>query len=279
MGSHAASLTVRIRPYTLQKRSGRMRFRLTGVTLLSTILVLFLSATPAALHADELLFVFATIGDSHIRLADDDDDRYMKAISISRELLSNYVNDINNHEPPVDFVVHLGDATDRGLEGEFESLVGIMNGLGPPLCAVAGNHDNFESDNKERWKQFAGTDTTNYAFDYYGIHFIVIDCTTQPYKKPLVYCDHNLRAWVREDLAQNRDKPTVILSHYNMWKRDWNAHFDTTRSYAEYRGMKYLRQVLRNAGNVVAVVNGCTSCPATASSFRTRSNRCNRGRK
>jgi predicted phosphodiesterase len=216
----------------------------------------FLFAIPAWLQAAEHLFVFATIADSHICSGAHDHTGYIKASSISSELLSNYVNDINHHDPPVDFVVHLGDATERGLDVEFRMLETIMSRLEPPLCAVVGNHDNFESDDKKGWKRFAGCTTTNYTFDYYGIHFVVIDCTAQPYKPPLVNCSRELREWVRHDLSENHDKPTVVLPHYNLWRRGWDARFDTTQSYAEYRGVPELRRVFRDAGNVVAVING-----------------------
>jgi hypothetical protein len=58
------------------------------------------------------------------------------------------------------------------------------------------------------------------------------------------------------DLAPNRNKPTFILSHYNLLARDWNARFDTTMQYVEYGGMAELRRILEESGNVIAVING-----------------------
>jgi len=121
---------------------------------------------------------------------------------------------------------------------------------------VVGNHDNFESDGKAGWKAFSGMAQTNYSFNHLGYHFVVIDCTLDPYQYPYVDCDSTLRAWVAADLAANPGSPTVVFSHFNMWRRPWNPMFDTTLVYAEYRGMPELRSVLENAGNVVAVVNG-----------------------
>lgn len=206
--------------------------------------------------SEDHLFLFATIADSHIKITNSDDPRYIKALSIAPELLACYVEDINAHEPPVDFVVHLGDITDLALPAEFDTSRAIMDSLDCPMYPVVGNHDNFQSDNKELWKQFAGLDTTNYTFDYFGFHFVVIDCTLDPYVTPYVTCDSALISWVAEDLYLNPSKPTFILSHYNMWERGWNAKFDTTQHYAEYEGMPALKQVLEDAGNVVAVING-----------------------
>jgi hypothetical protein len=112
------------------------------------------------------------------------------------------------------------------------------------------------SDNKRNWKDFAGRESTNYTFDHLGFHFVVIDCTPNPYDPADIECDSVLREWVAADLAANANSPAFVLSHYNMWERDWNALFDTTGHYGEYRGMPELRQVLEEAGNVVAVING-----------------------
>jgi predicted phosphodiesterase len=185
-----------------------------------------------------------------------DDYRYLKALSISRQLLANYVRDINNRIPHVDFAIHLGDLTDFGELGEFINAGRILSELRCPLYPVVGNHDNFMSDNKRGWKDFAGRESTNYTFDHMGFHFIVIDCTPNPYDPADIECDSVLRDWVAGDLAANSDKATFVLSHYNMWERGWNAMFDTTEHFGEYRGMPELRQVLEQAGNVVAVING-----------------------
>lgn len=219
------------------------------------------AAVPARPRAKQIAepgayLVFATIGDSHFREGGYADSRYIKAMDISGDLLRAYRNDINAHVPPVDFAVHLGDLTDLGSTHEFEVSRRIMDSLTCPLYPVVGNHDNFKSDGKAGWLAFARRDSTTYAFDVQGFHFIVIDCTLNPYQPPYVDCDSTLRVWVAENLTANHSKPTVVLSHYNSWQRHWNAMFDTTLHYAEYRGMPELREVLEDAGNVVAVVNG-----------------------
>jgi predicted phosphodiesterase len=201
-------------------------------------------------------FVFAAIGDPHIRVPGSSDARYIKAMDKCQELLANYVGDINAHAAPVDFAVNLGDLTDLGKPEEFTAAKQITDSLRCPLYSVLGNHDNFQSDGKRAWKSYAGRDSATYDFDYRGFHFIVIDCTLNPYSPPYVDCNNVLRTWVAQNLAANSDKPTIVFSHFNMWQRPWNAMFDTTLHYAEYRGMPELRQILEDAGNVVAVING-----------------------
>jgi Icc protein len=206
--------------------------------------------------AGDFLLVFATIGDSHISARLADTKRTLKALSISSELLRNYVRDINSHMPPVDFAFQLGDLTDSGTPEEFAIARCILDTLRCPLYPVVGNHDNMQNDNKQGWRHFAGMDSTLYAFDKLGFHFIVIDCTSDPYVRPRVHCDSTVRAWVARDLALNSDKPAFVISHYNMWQRAWSPVFASKEGYHEYKGMPQLREVLTRAGNVVAVING-----------------------
>jgi len=224
--------------------------------------MLFLMAFTAAardikpVRQEDHLFAFAVIADSHITVSTSDDNRYIKAQSISRELLANFVRDINNHVPPVDFAVHLGDVTEAGTTQEFGWARSILDSLNCPLYPVVGNHDNFQGDSKQNFLDFSGLDSTHYSFDHLGINFIVIDCTLPRYLPPYVHCDALVRARTARDLAAKPDMPAIIFSHYNMWERYWNAEFDTTEGYAEYMGMPWLREVLEDAGNVLAVVNG-----------------------
>jgi 3',5'-cyclic-AMP phosphodiesterase len=215
------------------------------------------SDAPGSAAEETPLFVFATIADSHITIGGTADHSYMKACDKSADLLRVYVRDINAHVPRVDFVVHLGDVSDRGRKDEFELARKILDSLNCHLFPLVGNHDNFQSDRKLGWKNFARLDSTHYAFDYAGLRFVAIDCTENPYVAGAgVVCSDSMREWVAADLARHRDRRSIILSHYNMWERPWNAQFDTTAHYAEYKGMKALRQTLERAGNVVAVING-----------------------
>jgi len=208
-------------------------------------------------HSNAPLVVFAVIGDTHISKFPFDDYRYLKARSIAADLLANCVKDINAYDPPVDFAVQVGDLTDFGEPGEFDLAKSVLDSLLCPLYPVVGNHDNIQSDNKEAWKAFAGRDSTSYSFDAGGFHFVVIDCTNQPYESGAVCCDSLLRDWLARDLIVNFEKPTFVFSHYNLWTRPWNAAFGLGRKpYGTYAGTRQLREVMECAGNVIAYVNG-----------------------
>jgi hypothetical protein len=89
-----------------------------------------------------------------------------------------------------------------------------------------------------------------------GYHFVVIDCTLDPYEPPYVNCGRDMRNWVAGDLARHAASPTIVFGHYNMWERPWNAWFEQKPGYAEYAGMGALRNVMENAGNVLASISG-----------------------
>lgn len=205
---------------------------------------------------EDCLFVFATIGDSHIEPAGPADYCYAKASHKSIAILETYVEDINAHIPPVDLVIHLGDITEFGTPVEFTLAGDILGGLDCPLHSVPGNHDNFQDDGKQAFKDFAGVDSTSYSFDYMNAHFVIVDCTLDPFVPPYVRCGPAILEWVETDLAASYPAPSFVICHYNLLERGWNAKFDTTEHYEEYEGMADLRGVLERAGNVVAVING-----------------------
>lgn len=204
----------------------------------------------------DYLFVFATIGDSHIEPSGPADFCYLKASHKSRALLENYIDDINKHTPGVDLTIHLGDITEFGTPIEFAIAEEVLDELDCPLYSVLGNHDNFQNDGKRAWKDFAGMESTSYSFDFMNAHFVVVDCTMDPFAAPYVRCGPAILEWVEADLGAAYPRPSFVICHYNLWERSWNAKFDTTEHYVEYEGMPELRVVLESAGNVVAVING-----------------------
>jgi predicted phosphodiesterase len=229
---------------------------LTAARELSTSLI----PAPGLLGDDvpprDYLFAFAAIGDSHIEPAGSVDFCYLKASHKSRHLLETYVADINSHIPPVDLAIHLGDITEFGTPMEFAMAKEILDDLDCPLYSVLGNHDDFQNDGKQAWREFAGMESTSYSFDFMNAHFVVVDCTLDPLVPPYVSCGPAIRQWVEADLASTYPRPSFVICHYNLWERPWNAKFDKTGHYEEYDGMAELRGVLERAGNVVAVING-----------------------
>jgi predicted phosphodiesterase len=219
-----------------------------------------------------------------------DDYGYLKAMSVAEDLLEVCVQDINSHYQEVDFTLVLGDISDEGKSWELERAAVILGGLDAPYYPVVGNHDNFQDDNKQAWKDAFGRDSTSYVVTWEGFKFIVIDPTLDPYDPPdhMVRFDEDLREWVRGELEEDPEMPTFLVGHYPLLNRCWTAAFrvfnrvgrtclsaedghfaeDTPSSprgypdpeylnyYRVYPGGRELREVLEDHPNVIASLNG-----------------------
>ena len=92
----------------------------------------------------------------------------------------------------------------------------------PKVYYFAGEHD-AALDRGEAYQEFFG-ETLRYTFDHKGIHFIVLDNTSDP--APILGAKQI--AWLNADLAKLKpDQPIVVLTHrplfalYPQW--DWST--------------------------------------------------------
>lgn len=79
---------------------------------------------------------FVVIGDPHIKAIDNNDT--------GAERLRSIVDRVNNMD--VDFVVFVGDITDKGTRKQYELSKDILSNLKKPYYMVIGNHDLMVSD-------------------------------------------------------------------------------------------------------------------------------------
>jgi 3',5'-cyclic AMP phosphodiesterase CpdA len=132
---------------------------------------------------------------------------------------------VNSMESKPDFVVFTGDLTQstdnpsvrRDRLKEFRDLASELK---VPVRYFAGEHD-ASLDRGEAYQQFFGN-TLRYTFDHKGLHFIVLDNTSDP--APILG-DAQLD-WLKADLAKlNKTQAIVVLTHrplfalYPQW--DW----------------------------------------------------------
>jgi len=135
---------------------------------------------------------------------------------------------VNGLSQKPDFVVFTGDLTQttddpkvrRARLKEFRDIAAGLNV--PKVYYFAGEHD-AALDRGEAYQEFFG-ETLRYTFDHKGIHFIVLDNTSDP--APILGAAQI--AWLKADLAkQNPDQPIVVLTHrplfalYPQW--DWST--------------------------------------------------------
>lgn len=145
----------------------------------------------------------------------------------SKGTLPKAIAAVNSLERKPDFVVFTGDLTQttddpklrRDRLKEFRDLA---SGLNVPVRFFAGEHD-ASLDRGDAYREFFG-DTLRYTFDHKGIHFIVLDNTSDP--APIL--GEAQLAWLKADLARLTPRqPIVVLTHrplfamYPQW--DWDT--------------------------------------------------------
>lgn len=133
---------------------------------------------------------------------------------------------VNSLDQKPDFVVFTGDLTQttddpkvrRARLAEVRDMTSKLNV--PKVYYFAGEHD-ASLDRGEAYQELFG-ETLRYTFDHKGIHFIVLDNTSDP--APILG-DKQI-AWLKADLAKLKpDQPIVVLTHrplfslYPQW--DW----------------------------------------------------------
>ena len=143
-----------------------------------------------------------------------------------RQALMRAIAAVNALEQQPDFVVFTGDLTQttddpRLRRARLREVKEIAAGLkAPQVRFFAGEHDAALDRGEAYLEVFGGA--LNYTFDHGGIHFIVLDNTSQPAP---VLGEAQLE-WLRNDLAgRAKDAPIVVLTHrplfplYPQW--DW----------------------------------------------------------
>lgn len=88
---------------------------------------------------------FVVVGDPHIKAIDNNDT--------GAERLRSIVETVNNMD--VDFVVVLGDITDKGTRKQYELSKNILGDLKKPYYMIIGNHDLMTSD--DMFKEYYGS--------------------------------------------------------------------------------------------------------------------------
>ena len=135
---------------------------------------------------------------------------------------------VNSLSQKPDFVVFTGDLTQTTDDAKLrrarlKEFRDIAAGLSvPKIYYFAGEHD-AALDRGEAYQEFFG-ETLRYTFDHKGVHFIVLDNTSDP--APILGAQQI--AWLKADLEKLRpDQPIVVLTHrplfalYPQW--DWST--------------------------------------------------------
>jgi hypothetical protein len=200
---------------------------------LAALFSLFLAVWPAFPGAASLpqtasLVTFGLFTDLHAH--DRDSPLDGKWMTHTEERLAAFTDSMNARA--VDFVVQLGDfingwlvlGADPGDPERVPSLLAWADALygafDGPRYHVLGNHDLFNLD-KAEVRSILGLDSTYYSFDAGPFHFVALDVQYAQDGADLAntfsgvggFVPDAELAWLRQDLAANRDRPTVVFVH------------------------------------------------------------------
>ncbi len=101
-------------------------------------------------------------------------------------------------------------------EPSYTLLAEILAGLPCPVRFLVGNHDNRVAFNRRLRPDAPAPDAPHYyGFDHQGYHFVALD-SQEPGQAGGALDSAQLR-WLRDDLAQHRDQPTIVFVHHHPW--------------------------------------------------------------
>ncbi len=106
-----------------------------------------------------------------------------------------------NEEPQADFILMLGDLTNRAAESEFDQVEAAYAQLQFPVLATPGNHDIFFADAYQR--RFG---RASYSCTHRGVRFTSVD-SSSAYLPPTVW--EQYERW----LERGADQTHVVFSH------------------------------------------------------------------
>lgn len=146
-------------------------------------------------------FKIATISDTH--------SNYDDLRSVIKEL---------NSRRDIDFVIHLGDFTDRGYNFEYDIFVDIMKDLKKPSVVVIGNHDSIGKGPQLYRRIFGRPDFT---FDFNGTKIIIAN------NNRLDFISSWSADWMFNEVSHSQNFDRVIVAHHV--DPDSTNYFTTTQ--------------------------------------------------
>ena len=123
----------------------------------------------------------------------------------SFSILQNTVEYINQKIKP-DFLIHTGDITESGKLADLETAKGLLAKLNCPYYSLMGDNDGEKNSH-------ANFNPSNYlkvfgqryaSFDFENWHIVILS----------VYPDNVELNWLRRDLSENSEKPTILATHH-----------------------------------------------------------------
>lgn len=145
------------------------------------------------------------------------------------------------------------DETPAQDRANFAKGMSLLAQCGVPAHHIIGNHDTARLDAGELLT-LLNRPSHFYAFDVAGVHVVVLHTLQQEGR---IVLPEKQVAWLRDDLAAT-SLPTLVCSHHSFADQDLrgNPWFEGAPSSCLVNNRAEVRTLLRDAGNVIAVVNG-----------------------
>ena len=201
--------------------------------------------------------LIAQISDIHIR---DHLGMFGELVDTSKTL-EKAIKLLNALDPQPDVVLATGDLTDDGTKEQYSQFLEIIAPLNAPLLPLPGNHDDYS----EFINAFSSTlpdeipkNHCSYVIDNFPVRLIALDTSLPGQHDALFSEDHEL--WLSQVLAQEKDKPTLIFTHF--------PPFETGINFMDISGLKSadrLEKIIRNNPQVKLVVAGHVHRPIQTS--------------
>ena len=201
--------------------------------------------------------LIAQISDIHIR----DHLGMVGELVDTSKTLEKAIKLLNALDPQPDVVLATGDLTDDGTKEQYSQFLEIIAPLNAPLLPLPGNHDDYS----EFINAFSSTlpdeipkNHCSYVIDNFPVRLIALDTSLPGQHDALFSEDHEL--WLSQVLEQEKDKPTLIFTHF--------PPFETGINFMDISGLKSadrLEKIIRNNPQVKLVVAGHVHRPIQTS--------------
>jgi Icc protein len=183
---------------------------------------------PAGGSTGETRFRFVHLTDTHIMAGGKWRPRAGDFEFDTEASLRRVVDAVRALDPAPAFAVFGGDLAspdllhrDRVLspseyEPSYRLFAEIVAKLPCPTYFLVGNHDDRTAFNRVLRGGVATSDAPcHFSFDHGGYHFIALD--SQEPGQTGGFLDGDQLTWLRHDLVQHRDRPTIVFVHHHPW--------------------------------------------------------------
>jgi len=146
----------------------------------------------------------------------------------TEESLRRVVEAVRGLDPAPDFAVLGGDLASPDLlnravtltsaeyEPSYKLLKDIISGLPCRTYALLGNHDDRGAFNRVLLNDALAPGAPHcFSFDHGGYHFIGLDSHEPGQARG--FLNGGQIEWLRHDLLQHRDQPTIVFVHHHPW--------------------------------------------------------------